>query len=82
MLSDNAEGAVKAVANVSGMMGSEFYLHVNIRGKDAVIRVSAIELMGKYRIGIALLLKSVLTSRRSRSIFFLKHPRLIYGIIE
>lgn len=48
IVQEHAERAIKAVVDVSEMMGSEFHLHVNACGRDVVIRVSAMELMDKY----------------------------------
>lgn len=45
----DAAGAINAAVDVSEMMGSEFYLHVNAEGRDAVIRVPAMELPEEYR---------------------------------
>lgn len=49
-LSEN-EG-IEAVVDVSEMMGSEIYLHVDVKGKDVVIRIPTTELPAKYRGGI------------------------------
>jgi multiple sugar transport system ATP-binding protein len=48
----DAPGAIKATVDVSEMMGSEFYLHVDVEGRDAVIRVPAVELQGQYGRGL------------------------------
>jgi multiple sugar transport system ATP-binding protein len=48
----DAAGAIGAKVDVSEMMGSEFYLHVDVSGRDAVLRVPAMELPEPYRMGI------------------------------
>ncbi len=48
----DAPGAINAKIDVSEMMGSEFYLHVSVEGRDAVIRVPVVELPEEYRHGI------------------------------
>jgi multiple sugar transport system ATP-binding protein len=48
----NAPGAISANVDISEMMGSEFYLHLNVGNRDAVIRVPVMELPEQYRQGI------------------------------
>jgi multiple sugar transport system ATP-binding protein len=48
----SATGAISAKVDVSEMMGSEFYLHVNVGERAAVIRVPVMELPEQYRLGI------------------------------
>ena len=48
----NAPGAISAKVDVSEMMGSEFHLHVDVGGRDTILRVPAMELPEKYRHGI------------------------------
>lgn len=43
---------IGAVVDVSEMMGSEIYLHVEAQGKDVVIRIPTTELPVQYRMGI------------------------------
>ncbi|HOS18205.1 MAG TPA: sn-glycerol-3-phosphate ABC transporter ATP-binding protein UgpC [Clostridia bacterium] len=43
---------VAATVDVSEMMGSEIFLHVDAEGKDVVIRIPTTELPAKYRGGI------------------------------
>ncbi|HWQ58415.1 MAG TPA: sn-glycerol-3-phosphate ABC transporter ATP-binding protein UgpC [Clostridia bacterium] len=43
---------VDAVVDVSEMMGSEIFLHVDASGKDVVIRIPTTDLPAKYRNGI------------------------------
>jgi multiple sugar transport system ATP-binding protein len=49
-LSDGA--GIDAVVDVSEMMGSEIFLHVDAQGKDVVIRIPTTDLPAKYRMGI------------------------------
>ena len=49
------QGAISATVDVSEMMGSEMYIHLNVEGKEAVIRVPTIDLDEKYRGGIGYL---------------------------
>jgi ABC-type sugar transport systems, ATPase components len=48
-------GAIHATVDVSEMMGSEMYIHLNVQEKDAVVRVQTIDLDEKYRGGIGYL---------------------------
>ena len=48
----DAPGAISAKVDVSEMMGSEFYLHVAVGGRDAVLRVPVMDLPEQYRHGI------------------------------
>lgn len=41
----------KAVVDVSEMMGSEYFLHVNLNGKEVVIRVQVVDLPTEYKDG-------------------------------
>ncbi len=45
-------GAVSAFVDVCEMMGSEMHIHLNVEGKDAIIRVPTIDLDERYRGGI------------------------------
>ncbi len=45
---EGTENAIRAKVDVSEMMGSEVYLHVNVDGKDAVIRVPTGDLLDSY----------------------------------
>ncbi len=45
-------GAIHATVDVSEMMGSEMYIHLNIEEKEVVVRVPTIDLDEKYRGGI------------------------------
>ncbi len=45
---EGTENAIRAQVDVSEMMGSEVYLHVNVDGKDAVIRVPTGDLLDSY----------------------------------
>jgi len=45
-LAKSADNAVKAIVDVSEMMGSEVHLHVNANGKDVVIIVPTLDLGG------------------------------------
>ncbi len=45
---EGTEHAIRAQVDVSEMMGSEVYLHVNVDGKDAVLRVPTGDLMDSY----------------------------------
>ncbi|HWS30634.1 MAG TPA: sn-glycerol-3-phosphate ABC transporter ATP-binding protein UgpC [Clostridia bacterium] len=45
---EGAEHAIRAQVDVSEMMGSEVYLHVNVDGKDAVLRVPTGDLLDSY----------------------------------
>ena len=49
---DDSETSVKGTVDVSEMMGSEVYLHVNASGKDVVLRVPTTDLPEEYRGGI------------------------------
>ena len=44
----NAENCMQAPVDVSEMMGSEVYLHLNVHGVDAVIRVQTTEILNDY----------------------------------
>ena len=46
------EGAIRAAVDVSEMMGSELHLHVNVDGRDAIIRVPTVELPRELSGGI------------------------------
>ncbi|MBQ5791983.1 MAG: ABC transporter ATP-binding protein, partial [Clostridia bacterium] len=46
------ETAIETTVDVSEMMGSEIYLHVNASGKDVVVRVPTTDLPAEYRAGI------------------------------
>ena len=46
------ENGIKAKVDVSEMMGSEVYLHVDMSGRDVVIRVQTIGLPVQYRHGL------------------------------
>ncbi len=48
-------GAVHAVVDVSEMMGSEMHIHLNVEGKDVVVRVPTVDLDEKFRGGIGYL---------------------------
>ena len=48
----DAPGAISAKVDVSEMMGSEFHLHVDVSGYDAVLRVPVVELPEQFRRGI------------------------------
>jgi multiple sugar transport system ATP-binding protein len=43
------EGAIRASVDVTEMMGSETHIHLNVGGKDVVLRVPTMELDDKYR---------------------------------
>ena len=45
---ESSKETIRAKVDVSEMMGSEVYLHVNIEGKDAVIRVPTTDLLDSY----------------------------------
>ena len=47
VLPENVEGIITAQVEVSEMMGSEIYLHVDLDGRDTVIRVPVLDLPGK-----------------------------------
>ena len=47
-----SETCVETTVDVSEMMGSEIYLHVNAGGKDVVVRVPTTDLPPEYRAGI------------------------------
>ncbi len=46
------ESSIATTVDVSEMMGSEIYLHVNADGKDVVVRVPTTDLPVEYRAGI------------------------------
>ena len=46
------EGGVPAKVDVSEMMGSEVYLHVNAVGRDVVLRIPTTDLPAEHRAGI------------------------------
>ena len=46
-----ARHSVDAVVDVSEMMGSELYVHVNAVGKDCVLRIATIDLPLENRLG-------------------------------
>ncbi len=48
----NEDSAVRAVVDVSEMMGSEMHIHLIVEGQDAVVRMPTVELDEKYRDGI------------------------------
>ena len=45
---EGTENSIRAQVDVSEMMGSEVYLHVNTEGRDAVIRVPTTDLLDSY----------------------------------
>ena len=49
---ESGEGIVNGTVEVSEMMGSEYYLHVNCGGKDVVVRVPTADLPDSLRGGI------------------------------
>ena len=51
LMTGQEENCVNAKVDVIEMMGSEVYLHINVMGKDAVIRVPTIELKDRSVFG-------------------------------
>ncbi len=49
---DSGDGILSGDVEVSEMMGSEYYLHVNSNGKDVVLRVPTADLPAELRKGI------------------------------
>jgi multiple sugar transport system ATP-binding protein len=49
VLPENSEGVINAEVEVSEMMGSEIYLHVDLDGHDTVIRVPVLDLPNSGR---------------------------------
>ncbi len=44
-------GAIHALVDVSEMMGSEMHIHLNVEGRDAVVRVPTVDLGEGFRYG-------------------------------
>lgn len=51
-VSDASPHTVNSKVDVSEMMGSEVYLHVNVSGKDVVMRIPTMDLPSNFRTGI------------------------------
>jgi len=48
IVNDGTPNSIKAKVDVSEMMGSEMFMHVNVEGKDTVIKVQDSELLESY----------------------------------
>ena len=50
--SRNEEGAIRAAADVSEMMGSEMHIHLSVEGQEVVVRVPTVDLDEQFHGGI------------------------------